>query len=190
MQNPLKILLFDRKGSTVLEFAILAPIYLTIIMAIFEIAVNAYYQGLVDKAVSGAGRLVMTGKIASSNMTQAAFKQAACGQGQTGAQSGLDCSKLTVSIKRVGGSFYSHMVGVLGNGGIWSLTPKLDGVNGNPEVYCPGDPSEIVYIQMTYPALQFTPLPVSTSMFGDWLVGSTAVRNEPFSATMPSSAVC
>jgi Flp pilus assembly protein TadG len=179
----------DRSGSTTIEFAILAPIYLSIILSIFEISVNTYYQGLVDKAADGAGRLVMTGKIAKENLTKNEFQQRACEQGKTGPNSGLECSKLVVSVKRVGSSFYNHVHHWI-VGGALVRRPQFAGELGVPVKYCPGEASEIVLVQITYPTVKFSPLPGTSAIFGDLLKSTAVVRNEPFASALPTGAAC
>lgn len=190
MRSPRRRLFSDNIASTTLEFAILAPVFLTMILSIFEIGVNAYYQGLLDKAADGAGRLVMTGKIAKDNLDKNGFLQSACGQGRTGPNSGLECAKLVVSVTRVGSSFYHHVHHWSGPGGTLVRLPMFPGEYGVPETYCPGAAGEIVLVRMTYPAVKLSPLPGASTIFGDLLKASAVVRNEPFNSSIPTGASC
>ncbi|WP_411820420.1 TadE/TadG family type IV pilus assembly protein [Hyphococcus formosus] len=62
-------LLRDSRGSTAVEFAIIAPVFLMAMFSIFEVGWFFYANSVVDAAVSDAGRQIKTGQLQKSGGT-------------------------------------------------------------------------------------------------------------------------
>ena len=60
-------LLCDRRGSTAVEFAIVAPIFLVMMFSMFEIGWFYFANSVVDASVADASRLIKTGQLQSSS---------------------------------------------------------------------------------------------------------------------------
>lgn len=107
----------DRKGMAVLEFAIVGPAFIALVLAILYTMLIFLAQQMLETAAQGAGRLFLTGAaqtvtLANGNvgMTANDFKNAIC-NGTTGTDANgqtikipsllpslLTCSRLTVNV--------------------------------------------------------------------------------------------
>ncbi|MGH7074935.1 MAG: TadE/TadG family type IV pilus assembly protein [Stellaceae bacterium] len=65
----------DRRGTTALEFAIVGPLFLLLIMAILENALILWSQAVLDNATRDAARLTLTGQSQSGGTS---FQTALC----------------------------------------------------------------------------------------------------------------
>jgi Flp pilus assembly protein TadG len=63
-----------RRAATVVEFALIAPIFLATLIAVFETCIFLFAQQTLQNAAVQAGRLFMTGQAQNSNMTQSQFQ--------------------------------------------------------------------------------------------------------------------
>lgn len=72
--------LLNRKGSTAIEFAILALPFIVIILAIIEIALMFFVDSALDSAVHKAVRQVRVGTAKSGNWNITNFKAAICSE--------------------------------------------------------------------------------------------------------------
>ncbi|MEX6634065.1 TadE/TadG family type IV pilus assembly protein [Hyphococcus lacteus] len=59
----------DKRGSTAVEFAIVAPIFLMMMFSIFEVGWFFYANSVVDAAVGDASRQIKTGQLQKSGGT-------------------------------------------------------------------------------------------------------------------------
>ena len=64
------------EGASAVEFALIAPAFIAILIAFFQVAVFLFAQQALQNAASEAGRTLMTGQAA--NDTQAQFKTNIC----------------------------------------------------------------------------------------------------------------
>lgn len=67
-----------QQGATVVEFALIAPVFIAMLMAIFETTLFLFAQANLQSAAMQAGRLFMTGQGQNSNMTQSQFQSTVC----------------------------------------------------------------------------------------------------------------
>lgn len=193
--RPFRALSRHQGGATIMEFALLLPPFVLMMSSILEVAVNTHHQGLLDRAVQTAGRLLLTGKASSAQMSKEQFRAAICAAtGQS-----LDCAQLRLSVRQASASFYDEFE--------WSDTRATDdNDHGNDdhddggkqapsqrylrhkpgslpaqrESYCIGRAGDVLIIEANYPTVSFVPLINSGSIFGSDLYASTVVRNEPF----------
>ena len=61
----------NKQGSTAVEFAIVAPLFLGIMFSMFEIGWYFYTNSVIDAALDRAGRLLRTGQVQQSIATPA-----------------------------------------------------------------------------------------------------------------------
>ncbi len=74
----LRRLSVDQRGVSVLQFAIIAPAFIAVMIAVIEIAFVYLAQGGLETAAEAASRQLMTGQAQEGGMTAAQFKTAVC----------------------------------------------------------------------------------------------------------------
>ena len=66
------------RGGAALEFAIVGPIFLMLLLAIFELGVMVFVQSVLDGSAREAARLIRTGQAQASGNAQTDFQTALC----------------------------------------------------------------------------------------------------------------
>lgn len=87
----------NARGGVAMEFALVAPMLIALILAILNTALIFLAQQGLETAAENAGRLIMTGQAQSSSLTQAQFKTAAC----TYLPPFLQCNRLYIDVVSV-----------------------------------------------------------------------------------------
>ena len=59
-----------QQGTTAIEFALIAPVFIALLVAIFETTLFLFAQANLQYAAMETGRLFMTGQAQNGNMTQ------------------------------------------------------------------------------------------------------------------------
>jgi Flp pilus assembly protein TadG len=160
-----------QEGATAVEFALIAPAFVALMVAIFQVAVFLFAQQVLQNAASEAGRTLMTGSAATD--TQAQFKTNICTNYLPSVI--FNCNSLAVFVQS-GASATTAL-------------PALYNGNGQPITsfpYSPGQPGDTVVVQLAYP------LPVVTAPLAFLIsspnmprgtaeiMGVTAFRVEPY----------
>ncbi len=87
----------DRRGSTAVEFAIVAPLLLALVFSIMEAGWYFFVTSSVQQASANASRFIRTGQAQNADMTADAFYQQICGV----VSAFGDCNeKLTIDIEK------------------------------------------------------------------------------------------
>lgn len=63
-----------RQGATAVEFALIAPPFLALLFAIFQVTIYLFAQMNLQNAAVEAGRLIMTGQVQNAGTSQSNFK--------------------------------------------------------------------------------------------------------------------
>jgi Flp pilus assembly protein TadG len=84
-----------RQGATAVEFALIAPAFIGLLIAIFETTQFLYVQANLQAAATEAARLFMTGQAQNSNMTPAQVQAAIC----PSVQALINCSNLIINVE-------------------------------------------------------------------------------------------
>ncbi len=177
----------DENGVTAIEFALIAPILLLLIMAITEISMIMYAQSIMESAAFSASRTGKTGYIASNFSRE----QTILNELNHRASSLLDSSKITINTTTYGQ--FSEIgqpepfVDVNGNGKRDAGENYTD-VNGNGQydndmgISGAGGGSQVVVYTINYPWPVFTPLIGALIGVQDHINISAraVVQNEPF----------
>ena len=168
----------DDQGVTVVEFAILALPFFTVIFAILETAMVFLAMQVLDSAVEDASRLIKTGRAQAAGYTMTDFRGVMCGY--TFNLFG-DCSKIKIQIKEIS-DFAS----------VQTTPPMTCTPTVNPttceitmtEDYAPSAGGKIVQVQAYYRWPLVLALPyfnMKNQPDNYRLIGATRVfRNEPF----------
>ena len=88
-------ILADRRGMTIVEFAIIAMPFFLLLAAVFEQAIIFYKHELLQTAVSASGRLILTGQASAAGYTQEQFRQQVCAK----LPSFMQCSTISVDVR-------------------------------------------------------------------------------------------
>ena len=124
--------LADCGGTAILEFALVAPLFLALLMAVLQLAlVYLGQQGLEATAEAGA-RLLQAGQPQAQGWSARGFKQAVCAN----LPPFMSCNRLFVDV-----------TGVAGLADAASLPPVPSGVDG---AYAPGGPDALVVLRISY----------------------------------------
>jgi Flp pilus assembly protein TadG len=162
----------DEAGSTAIEFALIAPIFLLLLMAIMQMALVLFAGQHLENATATLGRLVRTGQAQGMSLTQATFRDAFCEE----MEPLLTCESDRLYID----------VQTLSN---FSVVPLNLPVNDDGEFegegsFQPGDAGQIVVVRAFYRYPVLIPMiGEKLSNIGDGmrLLSSASVfRNEPF----------
>ncbi|MET0258184.1 MAG: TadE family protein [Methylobacterium sp.] len=84
----------DARGSTAVEFALVAPMFIMTIVFIMVIGVGLYLGQELDYATGQAARSIMTGSAQSSSMTQSGLTSKIC----SNLPAAVTCSDLIVNL--------------------------------------------------------------------------------------------
>jgi Flp pilus assembly protein TadG len=195
------------RGSAALEFGFIAPIFFVLMLGIMEIGVMTFSQFALQNSVTDAGRLIRTGqardvapllsssipvpqcaKDAASTQVSYATEQAwFAGQICCGVTPLLDCSNLQVTVMTPPGGFGTNFDTL--------LAPGTQGTYFGGSASTADQACSVVLVRATYVWTVWFPglarilnsnLPaqflVNVGSNGRLLSGTSAFRNEPFSA--------
>lgn len=156
-------------GAALIEFAILGPAFLGLLVAILQTGVVFLFQQTLQTATTQTARLIMTGQAQTQNMSEATFLQNVC----SAAGAVFDCANLSANIQ----TFSSFS-------GVQMTNPVSGGTFNSPSNYSLGGPGDIVLVQIFY-QLPVVTAPLGFTMAntsnGNALIVATAVfRNEPY----------
>ena len=162
-----------QRGATAVEFALIAPAFLALLIAIFETTIFLFAQSTLQNAAVQAGRLIMTGQVQNGNVTQSQFAADVCPM----VQAIFTCSKLMINVQN-----YSSFSGA--GTGAPTLTYNADGSVSNSWAYSPGNPGDVMVVQLIYQwPVVGGPLGFMLSNLANGtaqMMGVTAFRIEPY----------
>lgn len=157
------------RGATAVEYALVAPIFLLLLVGQFELAYMMFTSVVVDGATNAAARLVRTGQVQTAADPVSTFQTQLCNN----LFSIISCGSLSFDVRTA-----STFAGIT-----FGLTFNEDGTPTSTE-FSTGTEGDIVVVTVTYQWTFYTPLVYV--LFGDnqgstKRVYSTAVfRNEPY----------
>ncbi|MHB2166641.1 TadE/TadG family type IV pilus assembly protein [Alsobacter sp. R-9] len=162
----------DRRGSTAVEFAMLAIPFLSLVYAIFETSMVHMTGQVLQTAVTDASRLIMTGQAQNAKYTGVDFKTEVCKR----VKATFDCPNLLQVDVQTFPNFASATAPPppIKNG-------KLDSTGFG---FVPGGPNQIVVVRA---AIEY---PIVVPLIGQTMVNlannrllimaSAAFKNEPY----------
>jgi Flp pilus assembly protein TadG len=158
-------------GSAVVEFALVAPMFLALLFAIIETALMFFASQVLETVTQDSARVIMTGQAQNASYTQAQFKSLVC----TKVVALFDCvNGITVDVQS-----YTQFSNV-------NVANPIDASKNftNPSNYNPGGPGDIVVVRVFYqwPILvtRFG-YDISNLAGGKRLLSATAAfQNEPY----------
>ena len=127
----------NREGATVVEFALVAPMFFALLFAIIETAFMFFASQVLETAVQDSARLIQTGQAQNKSYNAAQFKADVC-------------TRITTMFDCAGG--ISIDVQSYPSFGSVSVTNPIDASKNftNPNNYNPGGPGDIVVVRLFY----------------------------------------
>jgi Flp pilus assembly protein TadG len=165
---------FAREGATAVEFALIAPPFLALLIAIFQMTTFLFAQQALQTAAVSAGRLIMTGQVQNANLTQSQF--------QTNDVCPLLAAMFTCSNVYVNVQAYNDFASA--SAAAPTLTYNGNGTVSNTWAYNLGSPGQVMVLQLVYqwPIIS-GPLGSVLPNLGNGyteMMGVTAFRVEPY----------
>jgi len=128
----------DCQGVTAVEFALIAPAFIALLVAILQTFLVFFAQEMLESVVQQSSRQILTGQTQSAQATQAAFHQTVCNQVSVL----FTCSQIFVDV-RVATSWSSADTS--------ALAPTYDSQgNVNNMQFNPGNAGDIVVVRVMY----------------------------------------
>jgi Flp pilus assembly protein TadG len=162
-----------RRGATMVEFALIAPAFLGLLIAIFETTLFLFAQANLQDAAVEAGRLFMTGQAQNGGTTQTQFETDICPM----IQALFTCSNLMVNVQS-SADFSSASTAEP------TLTYNAQGQVTNTWSYSAGVPGQVMVVQLIYQwPIVGGPLGWLLPNLGNGtteMMGVTAFRVEPY----------
>lgn len=85
----------DRRGATIVEFALVVAPLVALIFAVIQTSLVFFSQQTLETAAEDTARLIVTNQAQQASMSQSAFKKAACSQLPVF----MSCDKLMVDVR-------------------------------------------------------------------------------------------
>jgi Flp pilus assembly protein TadG len=166
-----------RRAATAVEFALIAPAFIALLVALLQTMVVLFAQQALQAGASEAARLFMTGQAQNSNSGAGLTSSQLSSQICPIMQPLINCTSLQINV-----ASYSSFSNA-------STTPPTLTFNGSGQVtntftYAPGTPGQVMVIELIYPMstvsgpLGFTLSNLPNSMTE--IVGVSAFRVEPY----------
>ncbi len=161
-------------GNAMIEFAIVGPAFLLLLIGIFETAAISFVTAHIETTVQDSGRQIRTGAVQAAADPLATFETLLCDQ----LEPIVTCdARLIIDVRPLPG------FDVAGS-------PPFFDANGNPQnnIFDPGAAGDVILVRVAYNWQISTPL--LGAMFGEFgstrkiLSGAAAFRNEPFNGRL------
>lgn len=180
----------DSKGATIVEFALILPIFLVFIFAILDVSIYFFTSAQLQQALSDAARTIRTGTLVGKNtagvtVTQDKFRQTLCDH--IIPIMGMNC----LADMRVDVRPYNSFDPAVLSGAMTSPDANTDGTISNNETSFDTGGASCAIVARVY--FKYSPiLPIGKLMNGiagantqpipkeSYLMAATAFRNEPF----------
>lgn len=158
----------DRCGSAAMEFALVAPVFLLLILGIMEVSVMFFTSSVIEGATKEAARQIRTGNVQQSVDPVAAFRNELCD-----ALFGIiDCTQVVFNVQTFS-SFETVSM---------PLEVDEDGEIVNTG-FSPGSSSAVTVVRAMYRWEFVTPLIadiIPAGLGGHLIVSTVAFQNEPY----------
>ncbi len=159
----------DTRGATVVEVALIAPVFFFMVIGIVEYSIYYFRTSHLKHVLYEASRILQTGEVQAASDPQAHFRTAYCEDAGWLA----DCSEIHFDVRS-----YATLAEI-----DWPEATFDE--EGLPEnfVFDPGGPDELTVLRVATPYRFFTPMmaeifqPDGNAAI---IVGYTVAKNEPF----------
>jgi Flp pilus assembly protein TadG len=134
-------LLRDERGSILIEFALVGPFFLMLMLGIIELGIMLFAQTVLDGAARAAGRAIRTGQVQAAANPQLAFQNALC----AGLGTIIPCGSVVYDVQTFG--TFAAVAPPKNNG-----SGQFVDNSGNPITaqFVPGSTGSIVMVRVIY----------------------------------------
>jgi Flp pilus assembly protein TadG len=164
----------SQSGVTAIEFAMVAPPFFALMLAIFEVGVMLFSEYVIEHGVGKASRMIRTGEVQAVPMTATQFRTLVCGN----LASYLDCeTDLNIDVRA-----FNDFGSVVLPAPLTAEGELSADVTTNSQ-FNPGDPTQVVVVRVYYAWSLFAPGMTYMANMSDGrrlLAAGAAFRNEPF----------
>lgn len=158
----------DDRGSALVEFALVAPLFMLLLVGTIEVAIMFFASSVIEGATKEAARQIRTGQVQQSADPLAAFQAKLCGD-LVGV---IDCNEVVFTVQT-----FSNFSAVS-----MPLEYDEDGEIINPGFF-PGGSTAITVVRAVYRWDFMTPMMEQVlpgGLAGHLLVSTVAFQNEPY----------
>jgi len=134
MKTTINRMLDDRRGTAMIEFAILAPLFIGLMLCIFEIAIVSFFLSVMQTSVEDVGRSILVGDPQRAHMTAEQFRTRVCGK----LPSNMDCGRLSIDVRNS-----ETLAGLM-------TQSKPDLMQSGNTTYSPGGPNTYNVVRLGY----------------------------------------
>jgi Flp pilus assembly protein TadG len=163
----------DKKGATAVEFGLVAAPFIALVVGIIQTFLTFFAQQLLEQVVKQSSRLILTGQAQAASLTQTQFSQKVCQQ----VVILFNCNNLIINVQAYN-SFSASTTSAP------TLTFDTNGNVTNGWTYSPGNPGDIVVVEVMYQWPVFMgPLGFTLANLPNGnrlLMASAAFQNEPY----------
>ncbi len=126
-----------RQGATAVEFALIAPAFFALLIAMFQTAFFLFAQMALQNAADEAGRYFLTGQAQNGNWTASNIQSKVCPM----IQAIMTCANVIVVVQNASSFSAAN-----------TATPALysGGTPITSFTYAPGTPGEVMVVQLVY----------------------------------------
>lgn len=139
MSNTMRRILRDCRGNALIEFAAVAGPFIALILASLETSLLFFSQQMLDTSGETMSRQIMTGEEQRTGTTKAAFKEKVCAT----LPDFMSCDRLLVNVEKVNSFSEASTAAPV-------ITFDKNGKVTNPTKFDPGNPGDIVIMQVLY----------------------------------------
>lgn len=163
----------ETSAATAVEFALVAPLFIGLLIAVLETGIFFFAQNTIQNAAVEAGRLFLTGQAQTANMTASSVINNVC----PSVQALFTCNNLMIDVQA-----YSSFSGA--NTSTPTLTYNAQGNVTNSWNYNPGTAGQIVVLRLMYqwPVITgpFSLIAPNLTNGTSLIMGVTAFKVEPY----------
>jgi Flp pilus assembly protein TadG len=163
----------NQRGSTVVEFALVAPLFFALLFAIIETGLMFFASQSLETALQDSARTIMTGQAKIAGYDKQSFKQ------------NVVCPNVSALFDCANGIFVDVQSYPAGFAGVTISNPITDGNFVDNTKYDPGGPGSIVVVRLFYQwPLFVTGLGYNIANLSGskrLLSATIAFKNEPYS---------
>jgi Flp pilus assembly protein TadG len=127
----------DRRGVTVVEFALVAPVFFALLFAIIETAMVFFAGQVLETIAQDSARLVLTGQAQGGSLSQEDFKKQVCAHRLMFM---FDCNSVYVDVRSYAQATLVKIPNQIGPGSSFINDMK----------YCPGQDGSVAVVRLFY----------------------------------------